>query len=181
MKPYLEHAGLPVHSLNLVPNNGKAGLAELARQLDSFVRANFAAGQEIDMVGFSMGGLVSRYYLQRLGGIERVRRFVTIATPHRGTWTAFLRANPGARNMRPGSRFLEDLNRDVETLDRISFTSIWTPLDLMIVPANSSRVSAGRSICVSTPVHPLLVRDPSVLRLVLKILSEDPKPPHHNF
>jgi triacylglycerol lipase len=74
-----------------------------------------------------MGGLVSRYYLQRLGGIHRVRKFVTIATPHRGTWTGFLRANPGARDMRPGSAFLRDLNRDVEMLDGISFTSIWSP------------------------------------------------------
>jgi triacylglycerol lipase len=178
MKPYLEHEGLPVHSLNLVPNNGKADLAELARQLDSFVRVNFTTDQAIDMIAFSMGGLVARYYLQRLGGIDRVRRFVTIATPHRGTWTAFLRANPGARDMRPGSRFLEDLNRDVEMLDRISFTSIWTPLDLMIVPANSSRVAAGRPIRVRTLAHPLLVRDPRVLRLVLKILSDHPKPAH---
>ena len=80
--------------------------------------------------------------------------------------------------MRPGSRFLEDLNRDVEMLDRISFTSIWTPLDLMIVPANSSRVAAGRPIRVRTLAHPLLVRDPRVLRLVLKILSDHPKPAH---
>ena len=74
--------------------------------------------------------------------------------------------------MRPGSRFLQDLNRDVEMLDRISFTSIWTPFDLMIVPANSSRISAGRSICVRTPAHPLLVRDSQVLRLVLGILRD---------
>ena len=172
MKPYLENSGLSVHTLNLVPNNGKVGLTELAKQLDQYVRANFTAEQAIDIVGFSMGGLVSRYYIQRLGGIQRVRKFVTIATPHRGTWTGFLRSNPGARDMRPGSAFLQDLNRDVEMLDGISFTSIWSPLDLMIVPANSSRVPAGRSISVRTPAHPLMVRDPQVLRLVLGILSD---------
>jgi len=171
MKPYLERGGLAVHALNLVPNNGNAGLIELARQLDEHVAASFAAGQAIDIVGFSMGGLVSRYYIQRLGGIRRVRKFVTIGTPHRGTWTAFLRANPGARDMRPGSGFLEDLNRDVEMLGGISFTSIWTPFDLMIVPAASSRLPAGCSIPVRTLAHPLLVRDPQVLRLVLGILS----------
>ncbi len=114
----------------------------------------------------------SRYYIQRLGGIQRVRNFVTIAAPHRGTWTAFL-AKPAARNMRPGSSFLRDLNRDVEMLNSISFTSIWTPFDLMIVPASSARVHAGRSICVRTLVHPLLVHDPQVLRLVLKILRDE--------
>src|SRR5580692_9380575 len=112
LKPFLERAGLPVQALNLVPNNGNAGLIELARQLDSHVCENFAADQAIDIVGFSMGGLVSRYYIQRLGGIHRVRKFVTIGSPHRGTWAAFLRGNPGARDMRPGSGFLQDLNRD---------------------------------------------------------------------
>lgn len=171
MKPYLERGGLPVHALNLVPNNGNAGLIELARQLEAHIAAQFAADQAIDIVGFSMGGLVSRYYIQRLGGIHRVRKFVTIGTPHRGTWTAFLRANPGVRDMRPGSRFLRDLNRDVEMLDGISFTSVWTPFDLMIVPATSSRVTAGRTISVRTLAHPLLVRDPEVLRLVQRILA----------
>jgi len=73
--------------------------------------------------------------------------------------------------MRPGSSFLRDLNRDVEMLDRISFTSVWTPFDLMIVPAASSRLPAGRSISVRTLAHPLLVRDRQVLRLVLGILA----------
>jgi len=77
----LEHAGLSVHGLNLVPNNGNVRLAVLAQQLDLYVGANFTTDQAIDMMGFSMGGLVSRYYRQRLGGIHRVCKFVTIARP----------------------------------------------------------------------------------------------------
>jgi triacylglycerol lipase len=173
MKAYLERGGLSVHGLNLVPNDGEAALAELAQQLGNHIQTTFMTGDAIDLIGFSMGGLVSRYYVQRLGGTHRVRKFVTIGTPHRGTWTAFLRANAGARNMRPGSTFLQDLNRDVEMLDGVSFASIWTPLDLMIVPANSSRVPVGRSIQVRTLAHPLLVRDPQVLHLVLSILTDD--------
>jgi hypothetical protein len=44
----------------------------------------------------------------------------------------------------------------------------------MIVPSTSSRVPVGRSIPVWTPAHPLLVRDPRVLRLVVEILKEQP-------
>lgn len=172
MARHLEGNGLPVHCLNLIPNNGDAGLDQLAHQLASYVQTNFADDQAIDLVGFSMGGLVSRYYVQRLGCIRRVQRFITIASPHRGTWTAFLRANPGARQMRPGSPFLRDLNRDVAMLDRISFASIWTPLDLMIVPATSSILPVGRSIRVTVPAHPLMVRDPRVLRMVLQLLVD---------
>lgn len=172
MKPYLERAQLSVHTLNLVPNNGEAALTDLARQLDGHIRTSFPAGETIDLVGFSMGGLVSRYYVQRLGGLHRVRKLLTIGTPHRGTWTAFLRGYSGARDMRPGSAFLQDLNSDLHVLDALSFTSIWTPLDLMIVPAASSRLPVGRSIQLNVLAHPLLVRDARVLQLVASILNE---------
>jgi triacylglycerol lipase len=172
MQAYLERGGLTVHSFNLVPNNGRAALSELAQQLEAYIHAMFGADEPVDLVGFSMGGLVSRYYLQRLGGMERVRRLVTIGTPHYGTWSAYVLGSPGVRNMRPGSAFLEDLNRDLEMLDGVLQASIWTPFDLMIVPATSSRVPVGRSISVRTLVHPLLVRDRRVMRLVLDILSE---------
>jgi triacylglycerol lipase len=172
LQPHLERSGLAVHSLDLVPSDGQAGLAELAGQLDTYVRKTFPAGEAIDLVGFSMGGLVSRYYIQRRGGRDRVRKFVTIGTPHNGTWTAYLRSNPGARDMRPGSAFLADLNGDIRVLELVSLVSIWTPFDLMIMPATSSRVRVGRSIAVRTPAHPLLVRDRRVLELVRGILSE---------
>jgi triacylglycerol lipase len=173
MSPRLRSVGLQTHAMNLVPRNGDAGLDHLAGQLAAWVEANLAAEQSIDLVGFSMGGLVARYYIQRLGGIGRVRRFITISSPHKGTWAAFLRGNRGARQMRPGSEFLEDLNRDAATLGQVEFTTIWTPFDLMIVPADSSRLEVGRSIRVNVAAHPLMVRAPRVLDLVHRLLTED--------
>jgi triacylglycerol lipase len=170
MSALLRRGGRPVQALNLTPNNGDAGLDELASQLGTYINAGFPAAQSIDLVGFSMGGLVARYYLQRLGGAERVRRFITIASPHNGTWMAFLRRNRGARQMRPGSDFLKDLNRDTAMLDRIRVTSIWTPFDLMIAPCTSSVLSAGRSMRVNVAAHPLMVRDRRVLELVDQLL-----------
>ena len=177
MRPYLESHGRATHCPNLTPNNGASGLEDLAFQVLSYVNSNFDQETAIDVVGFSMGGLVARYYLQRLNGVDRVRRLVTISSPHRGTQTALLRRNKGARQMRRGSDFLRDLNRDVHTLDRLAFTTIWTPFDLMIFPANSSVLPAGRAIRVNVAAHPLMVRDRHVLRLVLDALScEYPMP-----
>src|SRR5262245_66294606 len=41
--------------------------------------------ERIDLVGHSEGGLIGRYYVQKLGGAFRVRHLVTLGTPHRGT------------------------------------------------------------------------------------------------
>ena len=50
-----------------------------------------------------MGGLVARYYVQRLGGDVRVHTLVTLGTPHGGTLPARLFPHPLVRQLRPGS------------------------------------------------------------------------------
>ena len=169
-RPFLEQRGWMVHELDLVPNNGTVGLEELARQIGSYAEAHLAS-QPFDLVGFSMGGLVARYYVQRLAGLDRVQRLVTISSPHRGTLTAFLRNNTGARQMRPGSPFLKDLHENRHHLKRVQFTSIWNPLDLMIIPATSSILPEARSVKIHIPAHPLMMRNRRVMRLVEEALT----------
>ncbi|NET73388.1 MAG: alpha/beta fold hydrolase, partial [Sphaerospermopsis sp. SIO1G2] len=140
MARYLKNIGLDVYTLDLVPNNGSEVLDNLAQQVADYVNAEFAQEQPLDVVGFSMGGIVSRYYIQRLGGIEKVKRFITISSPHQGTSIAYLTWLKGAVQMQPNSDFLNDLNSDVDMLKKLNFTSIWTPYDLMIIPAKSSRM-----------------------------------------
>lgn len=175
MTAYLSARGWVVHSLDLIPCNGDVGLDRLAEQIAHYVDTVFPPHQSIDLVGFSMGGIVSRYYVQRLGGLSRVQRFVTIASPHNGTWTGYLRYNIGAAQMRPESAFLQDLNRDAFLLDRINFTSIWTPLDLMIVPASSSQMPVGECKRVWVPGHSQMITDASSLQALATALMQPVK------
>jgi triacylglycerol lipase len=177
MTAYLQQQGWGVHSLDLIPNNGKVGLDALAQQVATYVEHTFAPDQPIDLVGFSMGGVVSRYYVQRLGGIHQVQRFVTISSPHNGTWTGYLRFNPGCKQMCRNSLFLQDLNQDAAMLEQINFTSMWTPMDLMIVPAHSSRMAVGREIVLPVAGHAWMVSDPRALREVANVLSEPLRKP----
>ena len=144
MTPALKNLGWSVHGIDLVPNNGDIGLDRLAEQVAAYVKKTFDPEQAIDLVGYSMGGIISRYYVQRLGGLQKVQRLVTLASPHNGTWSALLRPNLGASQMRVNSEFLNDLNRDAWQLEQLNFTSIWTPFDSMIVPAQSSEMSVGK-------------------------------------
>ena len=169
MACYLRAEGWEVHTLNLTPNWGQAGLESLAGQIDGFAQNEFGR-RKFDLVGFSMGGLVSRYYLQRLGGVERVERFVSLAAPHHGSQLAHLMSGQGCRQMRPGSAFLLDLASDADQLERVKFTSLYTPLDLVIVPARSSVMSQARNVRLPIGTHPGMVLRKTSLRAVAAAL-----------
>jgi triacylglycerol lipase len=173
MANYLRHQGWFVYALNLVPNNGAATLDRLAQQLCNYVAHTFKSDQRLDLVGFSMGGIVSRYYVQRLGGINQVQRFITISSPHNGTLTAFGSWLPGCVQMRPNSPFLQDLNSDIQVLKRLSFSSIWTPYDLMIFPAKSSKISIGEEITFPVFFHPWMLKDSRTLAAIAELLTRD--------
>ncbi|GAB1541570.1 alpha/beta fold hydrolase [Scytonema sp. NUACC21] len=175
---FLQQKGLTVHDLDLVPNTGRIGLDSLAQQVADYIEKTFEPQQAIDLVGFSMGGIVSRYYVQRLGGINRVQRFITISSPHHGTWIAFCNQGVGCIQMRPDSPFLQDLNRDVAMLEQLDFTSIWTPYDLMIVPANSSEMPVGRNVMVPVLTHAWMLTDSRSLTAIAKALTTPVKSGH---
>ncbi len=172
MSAYLSQRGWEVHCLNLIPNGGFLGIDRLAEQIVDYVDQTFNPNQPFDLVGFSMGGIVSRYYIQRLGGIHRVQRFITISSPHNGTWTSYLYITPGTLQMRPESNFLKALNQDIEQLNQLNFTSMWTPYDAMIIPAESSQVSVGQEVKVNVLLHSWMVRDDQCLKVIAETLSQ---------
>jgi len=92
----------------------------------------------VDIVGHSLGGLIARYYVQRLGGDLRVRMLVTLGTPHSGTSVVPLaNAHPIVRQMRPGSAVLEELARPAPGC-RTHFVSFWSDLDHLMVPLETA-------------------------------------------
>ena len=171
MSAHLTQLGWCVHSLNLTPNDGSLGLDSLAKQLADYISETFDPEQAIDIVGYSMGGIVSRYYVQRLGGINRVQRFITISSPHSGTLTAYSLPLPGYLDMRPNSGLLRDLYQDVTLLKRINFTSMWTPFDVMIVPSNSSQMPVGKEVKVNVLLHRQMVTDPQSINALVEELK----------
>jgi len=172
MSRFLNERGFQPIAPSLAPSNGTAGLDELAEQLRAFVDERIPSGERFDLIGFSMGGLVSRFYVQKLGGIDRVRRFIAISSPHHGSYWAYSIGNAACRQMRPGSAFLEELNRDIKMLEQVRFASLWTPLDLMIVPAISSRLKVGKEFVLPVAMHPLMVVSRTSLELIVRLLQE---------
>lgn len=171
LRSHLEQHRWPVYAPNLVPNNGDVGIEILAQQLHTFIEEQLGQHQMIDLLGFSMGGLVSRYYLQRLGGLGRVNRFVTVVAPHNGSMMAWFRQNPGGIQMRPSSQFLKDLNQDKHQLQQIQVTSLWTPFDVFVVPASSGQLTVGQSLRLPVSTHNKMLQDLRSLEAIVEGLS----------
>ncbi len=169
---YLQDLGWQVADIDLDANTGDTRLEILAAQVADLIDRTFAPQQRIDLLGFSMGGLVTRYYLQRLGGLDRVDRFITISTPHRGTIAANFSGRTGCMQMRPNSDFITDLSKDVDRLNQINFTSFWTPFDLIILPPSSSQLGIGTERQFPVIAHPLMVADRRVLTAIHSALIQ---------
>ena len=171
LEKHLRAQGRTVFTPSLSRCTGALPIEELAEQLSAYVKKHVGSGK-FDLVGFSMGGLVSRYYVQRLGGLERVEHFVTMATPHQGTNLAWLHPGPGARQMRPRSAFLQDLSRDAHVLQSVKFTSFYTPLDTVIIPSRSSAMPQARNVAIWAAIHPSFLLEKRCLRAIEKVISE---------
>jgi pimeloyl-ACP methyl ester carboxylesterase len=95
--------------------------------------------ERLHIIGHSLGGLIARYYVQRLNGDARVHTLVTLGTPHGGTRAAHLLPVPVVRQLRPGSSLLTELAEPAPGL-RTRFVAFYSDLDQMIVPKRAGRL-----------------------------------------
>lgn len=168
---HLSGVGVRTYAVSLAPSDCSVPLEVLAHQLKTYISSNFGYNQKLNFVGFSLGGIVARYYMQRMGGLARTGRFLSVATPHHGTWVAFASSLPAALQLRPNSSFLRDLNSDAEQLASVEFSSMWTPLDLMIVPSFNCRLRVGTNMAVWTLQHQGLITGKRGIGAIAKVLT----------
>lgn len=95
-------------------------------------------GAQIDLVGHSLGGLLSRWYVQELGGASRVERVVTLATPHAGTRSARLAPGPLRSALLPGSDVVRRLAAGRARAAAVTHVSLVAGADLMVTPVASA-------------------------------------------
>jgi len=111
----------------------------VARRLAELVESVCAdTGYErVHVIGHSMGGIVARYYVQRLGGDARVHTLVTLGAPHRGTRVASLLPHPLVRQMRPDSDVVTELAQPAPDC-QTRVIAIWSDLDQLMVPKDAA-------------------------------------------
>ena len=167
----IEHKNFQVYTPHFPHNFGKISLQTLARDLNHQIMDLVPPDLDIDLVGFSMGGIVSRIWLQNYNGFKRTRRFISIGSPHNGTFTAqFVPSSlfPGIADMKRGSSLLSQLNGDMSSLMAIRCKSFYTKWDLMSFPGWQSKLSIGTSEQLPVLTHKGLITNPASLEILAK-------------
>lgn len=170
LSPYLKNQGFCVFALDYGVTNGVPAtgpVADSAAELADFVDAVLGAtgAKKVDLVGHSQGGMMPRYYIQFLGGAQRVDDLVGIAPSNHGTQGVIVPSSTATTSTEPqtaeggdtadnplcqacedqgaGSEFMQILNGDGDTVPGPSYTVIATRYDEVVTPY-TSQFLAGR-------------------------------------
>jgi len=116
----------------------RVAAAWLAEEVESLVAET--GYERVHVIGHSLGGLIARYYVTRLGGHERVHTLVTLGTPHGGTLNAYALPSHLCRQLRPGSPLMRELGSPAPGCDT-RFVAYWSDLDQMVFPQRNARLT----------------------------------------
>lgn len=167
-----------VHAVNTGVLTALTGdIRVAARELGHHVEALCAAtgADRVHVIGHSLGGLMARYYVQRLGGDERVDTLVTLGSPHGGSAIAHLL--PGLnvpRQLRTGSDLITELAEPAPGC-RTRFVAVWSRQDQLIVPQRNARLQHPDLEVVHVELshvgHLAMTVDPGVVHTVTRLLG----------
>jgi pimeloyl-ACP methyl ester carboxylesterase len=113
----------------------RVAAAQLAEEVERIVGET--GYERIHVVGHSMGGVIARYYVTRLGGDARVHTLVTLGSPHQGTYTAYAWNSAVTKQLRPGSPLMHELQQPVKGC-RTRFLCYWSDIDQLMVPQRTA-------------------------------------------
>lgn len=201
MIPALERAGLSVldfdpgrpgaQALAYSPAGDGQHIPDVATRIvrpaieAALARAGYPPGSAVDVVGYSMGGLVARYLVEKVGWAARVGTLVMLGTPSHGTIAAWVpgtiggfgRWNATGGDMRPGSAFLRSMGTAEPPGERyvaIGGAPPWLPFRYDgLVPSESPFLTGDERYLVPAH-HGALPRDPQALALVVSAFGHRP-------
>lgn len=169
-----------VYSLNhglmtALTGDVRSAARALGREVERICEATNAT--QVQVVGHSLGGLVARYYVQRLGGDTRVHTLVTLGTPHQGTMAAYLLPTPVLRQLRPNSDVMIELAAPAPGC-RTRFVAVWSQLDGWVLPQRNAKLEHPDLVVTNSQLsdvgHLSLPVDPRAIDAVVHALTQPP-------
>tara|TARA_A100001388_G_scaffold186180_1_gene139825 strand:- start:116 stop:679 length:564 start_codon:yes stop_codon:yes gene_type:complete len=166
----LDDIGIEYFAPTLNHSFGMTSIIDLTNTLNELILERYGLDRELDILGFSMGGIIGRYWIQKFNGYKRTRKFLSIGSPHKGTLIAQLvPKHPfrGISEMKINSKFLRELANNDFFLDNVECINFFTHWDLMVFPGWWSNLNFGKKISVKVYKHRNLVRNKSVVQQII--------------
>jgi len=166
----LDDIGIEYFAPTLKHSYGMTSIIDLTSILNELILEKYGLEKELDILGFSMGGIIGRYWLQKFNGYKRTRRFISIGSPHKGTFIAQLVPKfpfRGISEMKIKSNFLRELAKNDFLLDDIECINFFTYWDFMVFPCWWTNLNLGKKISVKVYKHRNLVRNNSVVEKII--------------
>lgn len=151
--PWLATSGFEACWLQM-PDYGYPDMQTTAEYVAHAVRRmSDRAGEKVDVVGHSQGGLIPRWSIKYFTAGTQVDDYVGFAVPNHGALIFDVETEPGedfaaAFQMTTFSEFLRALNADDETPGRTSYTSIYTVADEMVQPVGTQELDGAANFAL---------------------------------
>jgi pimeloyl-ACP methyl ester carboxylesterase len=144
-----------------------AGIKRIAKQLAALVD-RIPRGTRVHVVGHSMGGVVARWYVQTMGGHERVVRTISLASPFGGADLCRKLPLLVGADLHASSEVLRILRQTAQVGD-VPHTSIVAGDDRMVVGREAATFPCGGDVVhLAGRGHNSLLFDDEVVRHVVQ-------------
>jgi pimeloyl-ACP methyl ester carboxylesterase len=166
----LRERGVPFVAVDLEPIFGS--IDHYADTVEAAVaRIEASTGLPVVVVGHSMGGIAIRAWLARFNADARVRRVVTIGTPHHGTWLARFGHTANGRQMRHRGAWIVDLASREPAERYAKFTCYFGNCDNIVFPSSAAVLTGAENVHVPCTAHVHMAFSPVVFAGVLRWLG----------
>ena len=169
----LDEIGIEYFAPTLKHAYGMTSIVELTNLLNVLILEKYGLEKELDILGFSMGGIIGSYWIKKLNGYKRTKRFITVGSPHKGTLTSqFVPKYPfrGISEMKINSFLLRELSKYDYLLNGIDCISFFTYWDLMVFPGWRANLNSGEKISLRIYKHKNLIRNSEAVERIIDTL-----------
>ena len=166
-----DQKGIEYFAPTLKHSLGMTSITELTKLLNELILDKYGPEREIDILGFSMGGIIGRYWITKINGYKRTGRFISIGSPHKGTIASQLVPKypfRGISEMKINSSLLRELSKYDFLLNGIECISFFTYWDLMVCPSWRTNLSIGEKIPLQVFKHRNLVRNNNAVNKIIE-------------
>lgn len=143
---------------------GQVSLKKIAEQLHEYI-IEHVTEPELDIVAISQGGIIARYYIAHYQD-KKIRKCITLCTPHAGSLLAYVGIFSGIKELRPDSLLLKELDTN-----QAEYYAVYNPLDLMVFPGWRAKMKeAKENKRVFALLHPLTFWKKETLEFIGSVL-----------